>query len=85
VGGLIVDFDGEKFLICSGTLISPTVFLTASHCTSFLEAGTTVWVTFDSKFTSHSKLIAGTPYTNPAYNQSQSDRATSPWSSCPRR
>ena len=39
VGGLVAEFDGEKFLICSGTLIEEDVFLTASHCTVTL-AGT---------------------------------------------
>ena len=37
VGAFIVKSPstGEIFPICSGTLITPNVFLTASHCTSF--------------------------------------------------
>jgi secreted trypsin-like serine protease len=67
--------DNQLRIVCSGSLISPTVFLTASHCTSFVESTgqTDIWVTFDSKFTSKSKLLHGTMHTNPLYNQSQSD------------
>jgi len=40
-----------EFGFCSGTLIAPTVVLTAGHCTSFFEDPdygiTEVWVTFD--------------------------------------
>jgi secreted trypsin-like serine protease len=67
--------DGVYRILCSGSLISPTVFLTASHCTTFLENQgiEDVWVTFDSKFTQKSNLIHGTMHSNPLYNQSQSD------------
>jgi secreted trypsin-like serine protease len=63
-------------ITCSGTLISPTVFLTASHCTSFLEENgiTNVGVTFDSQFdASTSTIYLGTMHTNPLYNHRQSD------------
>ena len=67
--------DGVYRILCSGSLISPTVFLTASHCTRFLEDQgiSDVWVTFDAKFTQQSKLIHGTMHSNPLYNQSQND------------
>src|SRR6266508_235792 len=67
--------DNQLRIVCSGSLISPTVFLTASHCTSFVESTgqTDIWVTFDPKYTSKSKLLHGTMHTNPLYNQSQSD------------
>jgi hypothetical protein len=71
VGAMVADFDGEKDILCSGTLISPTVFLTASHCTAFLESiGTPahdVWVTFDPTFDQSSPLLRGTYHTNPLY------------------
>src|SRR5919198_2392388 len=78
VGAMIVQrpSDGAFRLICSGSLISPTAFLTASHCTAYAESLglTDAYVTFDSTFDSHSKLLHGTMHTNPDY-QSQSDPA----------
>jgi hypothetical protein len=67
--------DNTLRLTCSGSLISPTVFLTASHCTSFVESTgqTDIWVTFDPSFDSRSKLLHGTMHTNPLFNQAQSD------------
>jgi secreted trypsin-like serine protease len=76
VGAMIYQrSDGSYHLLCSGSLISPTIFLTASHCTTYLEGQgiSDVWVTFDSTFDSHSKLLHGTMHSNPLYNQSQSD------------
>ena len=78
VGALLADYDPDSpgpDLLCSGTLIAPTVFLTASHCTAFLEsqdiAADDVWVTFapsyDDDSTSTAGLIGGTYHTNPLY------------------
>ena len=54
VGVLLADWDEESpglDTYCSGTLIAPRVFLTASHCTQGLAVGHNiaphdVWVTF---------------------------------------
>jgi secreted trypsin-like serine protease len=76
VGAMIrLRSDGVYRILCSGSLISPTVFLTASHCTRFLENQgiTDAWVTFDATFTQRSKLIHVTMHSNPLYNQAQSD------------
>jgi Trypsin len=72
VGALIFeDEDGERGILCSGTLIEPDVFLTASHCTAFLEsigvAPEDVWVTFDPTFDDASPLLPGTYHTNPDF------------------
>jgi secreted trypsin-like serine protease len=76
VGAMIrLRSDGQYRILCSGSLISPTVFLTAAHCTTFLENQgiSDVWVTFDPTFTQSSTRIHGTMHSNPLYNQRQSD------------
>ena len=54
VGALLADFSGDGNVtgdetFCSGSLISPTVFLTAGHCLTFLEPEgiETIYVSFD--------------------------------------
>jgi len=66
---------GQKDVLCSGTLISPTVYLTAAHCTSYLESLgiTQVWVTFDAQFSSKAKLYPGRMYTHPGYPGNEHD------------
>ena len=47
--GALVSYDpetGDKYLICSGTLIAPKVFLTAAHC--LLDEPDDLYVSFDS-------------------------------------
>ena len=75
VGALVVEAGGQKQLVCSGTLIAPTVFLTAAHCTSYLEylGIEDVWVTFDSPLTTGSTFFPGVMHTNPGFNWRQSD------------
>ncbi len=82
VGALIAEWrtPGVKEQLCSGTLIAPTVFLTAAHCTAFLESlgipNDQVWVSFDQDvdpITPSTKLIQGSWVTNPGFNQRQSD------------
>jgi len=64
VGALLADYDPDSpgpDIICSGTLIAPTVFLTAAHCTAFLEAEgiSQVWVTFVPAYDEDSTSLAG--------------------------
>jgi secreted trypsin-like serine protease len=72
VGGLVTtDEDtGQRYVYCSGTLISPTVFLTAAHC----DIGTDdACVTFDPQLTDRSQLHCGTFTASPLYSQRQND------------
>jgi hypothetical protein len=87
VGAFIVQSpaSGNLYPICSGTLIAPNVFLTASHCTQYFTdelaaEGYTAFVSFDASIpfgdltTRKTRLVAvAQAVTNPAYNQSQSD------------
>jgi len=55
--------------LCSGTLISPTAFLTAGHCTTSLrQGGSQVYVTFESQADFDPQgAYRGTPLTHPSY------------------
>jgi secreted trypsin-like serine protease len=76
---------GEIFPICSGTMITANVFLTASHCTDFFtkELAPEGWVAyvsldqsipFGSLTSNKTELLAVSHVvTNPNYNQSQGD------------
>ena len=65
---------GTPLWRCSGTLISPTVFLTAGHCTEAPAAHVEIW--FDADVESgipangypNNGDVGGTPYTHPQYN-----------------
>jgi len=57
---------GDEF--CSGTLLSPKVFLTAGHCTAdFAATGEPTFVTFDPNAGPSSRYITGTPHTEPGF------------------
>lgn len=65
---------GAPLWRCSGTLISPTLFLTAGHCTEAPAAHVEIW--FDADVESgipgngypYNGQVGGTPYTHPNYD-----------------
>ena len=71
VGGLVNDtqYSDGTWLYCSGTLISPTVFLTAAHCAE----GDRVGVTFDPDYVAGDKVYYGTFHADPLYPGPTSD------------
>jgi secreted trypsin-like serine protease len=73
VGALLAPqpYSDGTWATCSGTLISPTVFLTAAHCDQGVSR---VAATFDSNYNSRTGTTHwGTWYADPSYNQAQSD------------
>jgi secreted trypsin-like serine protease len=70
VGATLNTFEGELVTWCSGTLISPTVFLTAAHCD--VETST-MQVIFADELTGSTTIHTGTWRVNPAYRPAQSD------------
>ena len=65
--------DGTPLWRCSGTLISPTIFLTAGHCTEDPAEHVEIW--FDADLTDAALHaypftgdVGGTPYTHPDYD-----------------
>ena len=72
VGGLVTTTSsGVRYVYCSGTLISSTVFLTAAPCGS--SDTTEACVTFDPVLTDRSKLYCGTFIASPYYTYRQND------------
>ncbi len=87
VGAFIVRSPTTGFIypLCSGTLIAPNVFLTASHCTQYFTEtlaplGYSAYVSFDNPI-SYGSTATGTTnlirvtyaVTNPNYSQRQND------------
>lgn len=73
VGALLAPkpYSDGTWVTCSGTLISPTVFLTAAHCDQDVSR---VAVTFDSSYDpATGRTNWGTWHADPAYNQAQND------------
>jgi hypothetical protein len=70
------DGDGHPYVgtavsddsFCSGSLVTPTVFVTAGHCTAaFAGTGEATFVTFDPEARPTSDYVTGTPYTHPDF------------------
>lgn len=66
--------DGAPLWRCTGTLISPTVFLTAGHCTESPAAHVEIWFAADvesgvpANGYPFNGDVGGTPHTHPDYN-----------------
>src|SRR5689334_21437151 len=71
VGGLVAPeaYSDGTWTYCSGTLIAPTVFLTAAHC----GEGDRVRVTFAPAYEDGDAVYEGTFHADPLYNGSQND------------
>ncbi|WP_214467769.1 S1 family peptidase [Microbacterium flavescens] len=72
VGLMVAFIDGEPQWRCSGTLISPTVYLTAGHCT-FGADHVELWFDDDVRDAAAHGYpttgeVSGTPYAHPQYD-----------------
>jgi hypothetical protein len=72
VGGLVspTQYSDGTWLYCSGTLISPTVLVTAAHCA---DDGERVGVTFSSAYKAGDQVHRGRLKADPLYGRAQSD------------
>jgi secreted trypsin-like serine protease len=63
------EFKGQRIPVCSGTLISARIFLTAGHCTDLLiKEDLPTYVSFDPTYKpGASKVMKATAYTHPAF------------------
>ena len=73
VGLLIADLGNGPVPDCSGSLVSPTVFVTAAHCTGNLTSAR-VWVSFDPAYVAGSStLLPGTAHTDTQWGLVKND------------
>jgi len=72
VGGLVspTQYNDGTWIYCSGTLISPTVFLTAAHCAT---DGEVVGVTFDPAYRAGDAVHYGTFHADPLFPGDRGD------------
>lgn len=78
VGMMVVELlDGNKVGVCSGTLIASRIFLTASHCLSWMPGAgigfDKVWVSFDHVVDANATLYHGEAKLNPLYGGPRSN------------
>ena len=73
VGALVADLPGAgPTVLCSGTLVAPTLFLTAGHCTAGLDGP--VSVTFQSALAPGAlTLVPGIAQTEPGFGHDRAD------------
>lgn len=73
VGGLVSpkQFSDDTWTYCSGTLISPTLFLTAAHCAA--ADGEQAIVTFSTTYRAGDATYTGTFHVDPLYPGPEND------------
>jgi V8-like Glu-specific endopeptidase len=82
VGAYVAKVESGLSPVCSGTLISPRVFLTAGHCTEFaIKENLPVYVSFDPTYKQGSSRLTKE---NAAWASCHVLRSsTQLWASCP--
>jgi hypothetical protein len=75
VGILVTVIDGETTPVCSGFLVSSTVFVTAAHCVEDLGGTLPAYVSFDRTFDDSSPVIHGSAVPNPNFPSAGHDIA----------
>lgn len=72
VGLLVTVVEDQRMPVCSGFLVSSTVFVTAAHCVDAL-GDDPAYVSFDQAYTSSSVLRPGTAVPNPAFGSPEAN------------
>jgi hypothetical protein len=68
VGMMLYPVGGGYYAICSGTLISPTVFLTAAHCVYDAQVGNIqISISFEEVWSGFGYTVTGMGYAHPNY------------------